>query len=160
MTPYTKEELIEELGIHFENLYHLPPLATRIYAILILNGNDGLTFEELMDLTEASKSSVSTSIKLLLQTNKIEYFTKAGDRKRYFKKKKDHLKLRLSNYMEIIDREIGLFQKTSGFMKATDIKTYEDNLCYTSIYIDHLHQIKITLEETLHKLENVSTNKP
>ncbi|MEX2350291.1 MAG: transcriptional regulator [Flavobacteriaceae bacterium] len=158
MTTHNKEELIEELGVHFENLYHLPPLATRIYAILILNGNDGLTFEELMGLTEASKSSVSTSINLLLQTSKIEYYTKPGDRKRYFKKKKDHLKLRLSNYTTIIDKEIGLFQKTSEFMKATDLKAYKDNLCYTSIYIDHLHQVRKTLEETLQKLEKVSIN--
>jgi len=153
MVTANKEELVEELGLHFETLYHLPPLAARIYAILILNGYSGLTFKELMTLTEGSKSSVSTSINLLIQTDKVEYFTKAGDRKRYFKNKKNHLKLRLSNYLTLIETEIGLFQKTSGFLKAADPKTYKDNLCYTSIYIDHLKDSKKILKSTLDKLE-------
>jgi DNA-binding transcriptional regulator GbsR (MarR family) len=156
MVTASKEELIEELGMHFESLYHLPPLASRIYAILILNGYDGMTFDKIMEQTDASKSSVSTSINLLMQTNKIEYFTKAGDRKRYFKNRKNHLKLRLGNYKDLIEKEIALFGKTSAYMKAFDLKTYKDNLCYTSIYIDHLKESKKILEATLGKLENAS----
>lgn len=156
MVTASKEELIEELGIHFEGLYHLPPLASRIYSILILNGYEGMTFEQLMEKTEASKSSVSTSINLLIQTNKVEYFTKAGDRKRYFRNRKNHLKLRLGNYKTLIDREIELFGKTSDFLKAFNNKTYKENLCYTSIYIDHLKESKKILEATLDKLEGAS----
>lgn len=156
MVTASKEELIEELGIHFEGLYHLPPLASRIYSILILNGYDGMTFEQLMVQTEASKSSVSTSINLLMQTNKVEYFTKSGDRKRYFRNRKNHLKLRLGNYKNLIEREIDLFGKTSAYLKAHNNKTYQDNLCYTSIYIDHLKESKKILEATLDKLENAS----
>ena len=156
MVTASTEELIEEMGVHFESLYHLPPLASRIYAILILNGNGGMTFEQLMEQTEASKSSVSTSINLLLQTDKVDYFTKAGDRKRYFRNKKNHLKLRLSNYKTIIEKEIELFGKTSAYMKAFDLKSYKENLCYTTIYLDHLKESKKILEATLEKLENAS----
>lgn len=156
ITTLSKEELIEELGVHFENLYHLPPLATRIYAILILNGSKGLTFVSLIELTEASKSSVSTSINLLMQTDKIEYFTKPGDRRRYFKKKSNHLKLRLTNYMNIIEKEVELFEKTAAYMQAHDLTSYNENLCCTSIYIDHLKNSKQLLETTIQKLENAS----
>jgi HTH-type transcriptional regulator, glycine betaine synthesis regulator len=156
MVTASKEELIEELGVHFESLYHLPPLACRIYSILILNGYGGMTFEELIEQTEASKSSVSTSINLLMQTDKVDYFTKPGDRKRYFRNRKNHLKLRLSNYKSLIEREIDLFGKTSAYLKAFDLKTYKENLCYTSIYIDHLKESKKILEVTLDKLENAS----
>jgi len=156
MVTASKEELIEELGMHFEGLYHLPPLASRIYSILILNGYGGMTFDQLMEQTEASKSSVSTSINLLMQTDKVDYFTKAGDRKRYFKNKKNHLKLRLGNYKTLIENEIELFGKTSAYLKAYDLKTYKENLCYTTIYIDHLKESKKILEATLDKLENAS----
>lgn len=156
MVTARKEELIEELGIHFEGLYHLPPLASRIYSILILNGYDGMTFEQLMEQTEASKSSVSTSINLLMRANKVEYFTKSGDRKRYFRNRKNHLKLRLGNYKSLIEREIDLFGKTSAYLKMFNNKTYQENLCYTSIYIDHLKESKKILEATLDKLENAS----
>jgi len=156
MVTASKEELIEDLGVHFEGLYHLPPLACRIYSILILNGYDGMTFDQLMGQTEASKSSVSTSINLLIQTDKVDYFTKAGDRKRYFRNRKNHLKLRLGNYKNLIEREIELFGKTSAYLKAFNLKTYKENLCYTTIYIDHLKESKKILEATLDKLENAS----
>lgn len=151
-----KEELIESLGIHFENLYHLPPLATRLYALLILTGKDGLTFEELIEATEASKSSVSTSITLLLQTEKIEYFTKAGDRKRYFRKKTNYLKTRLSNYLDQINKELKLFESTCMYMSERNVKSYEEHQKITNIYKTYLESTKAIMENTLKELEYVS----
>lgn len=78
-----KTALIEELGVHLEN-DNLPPVAARIFATLILNGNKGVTFDQLVCDLKAGKSTVSSHLEHLQLTNKIKYFTKAGDRKRYF----------------------------------------------------------------------------
>jgi len=64
--------------------------------------------------------------------------------------------LRLGNYKTLIENEIELFGKTSAYLQAFDLKTYKENLCYTSIYIDHLKESKKVLEATLDKLENAS----
>ena len=80
----TKEEIIETLGLHLEKEYNLPPLAARIYAILILTDEDGITFEDCLEKRGASKSSTSTSLNLLQNMGLITYFTKPGDRRRYF----------------------------------------------------------------------------
>ena len=80
-----KKQLIEDMGIHFESQYSIPPLAARIYAGLILSEEDGTTFEDCQIKRQASKSSISTSLNLLLKIGMITYFTKSGDRKRYFK---------------------------------------------------------------------------
>jgi DNA-binding transcriptional regulator GbsR (MarR family) len=156
LATYTKEELIEELGIHFENLYHLPPLATRIHAALILNGDKGFTFDEIIGFTDASKSSVSTSLNLLLKTDKIEYFTKSGDRKRYFRKKRDYLKARLNNYKALIDKEISIFEKTLVFLQESEPEAYKNHLCFTTVYTNYLKDSKQLLESTLLQLENVT----
>jgi hypothetical protein len=42
------------LGVHFEKLYNIPPLAARIIGILIIDGcKSGLTFDTLKRLVQA-----------------------------------------------------------------------------------------------------------
>lgn len=78
-----KKNLIEELGVHLER-DNLAPLAARIMATLILSGKKGVTFDELVCNLQAGKSTVSTHLDHLQNTNRVKYFTKPGDRKRYF----------------------------------------------------------------------------
>ena len=78
-----RKNLIEELGVHLEG-DHLAPLAARILATLILSGKKGVTFEELVKELNAGKSTVSTHLDHLQNTNRVTYFTKTGERKRYF----------------------------------------------------------------------------
>ena len=79
-----KSELIEKLGVHFENSFQLAPVAARILSHVILNGKAGATFEDLVTNLCASKSTISTHLNHLQDLKKIEYFTKPGDRKKYF----------------------------------------------------------------------------
>ncbi|MCM4160175.1 transcriptional regulator [Antarcticibacterium flavum] len=78
-----KMELIEQMGVLFEK-ENLAPLAARIFATVILTGKQGITFDELVNDLNTSKSTVSTHLEYLQATNRVQYFTKTGDRKRYF----------------------------------------------------------------------------
>ncbi len=151
-----REELIETLGMHFESLYQMPPLATRMYAMLILTSSEGQTFEELMQATGASKSSVSTNLNLLVRTQKIEYFTKPGDRKRYFKKNTNYLKDRLSGHSQQVNKELKLFEMTCTFMKQHCEVSYEENKKFTAIYKDFLQNMKQLMDTTITKLETIN----
>lgn len=79
-----KKELIEKLGVNFEKLNKLAPVAARIFATLILSEKKGITFEEFVEELNASKSTVSTNLEHLQSLNKVSYITRPGDRKRYF----------------------------------------------------------------------------
>jgi DNA-binding transcriptional regulator GbsR (MarR family) len=79
-----KKELVEKLGVNFEKLNKLAPIAARIFATLILSEKKGITFEELVEELNASKSTVSTNLEHLQSLNKVSYITRPGDRKRYF----------------------------------------------------------------------------
>ena len=111
-----KKELIEALGMHFENLYKMPPLATRIYAMLILT----------------------------------------GDRKRHFRKNANYLKNRLVNYTQQANKELKLFELTCAFMKQNHQASYIKNEKLTTIYRDYLKAIKLLMETTINKLDEIN----
>ena len=79
-----KCELVEKLGIHFERKKQMAPLAARIFSYVILTGKQGTTFEDLVSNLCASKSTISTHLNHLQDLKKLTYFTKIGDRKKYF----------------------------------------------------------------------------
>src|ERR1039457_1717695 len=96
-----QKELIERIGIFFEH-QGLPPAVARICGLLLISDRLELTFEEIYTTLNISKSAASNAINLLLNTHKVEYITKPGDRKRYFK-------------MSIDQWEDLLMQKFQGF---------------------------------------------
>src|SRR5690625_2863635 len=79
-----KKEAVESIGLHIEKRTQIAPLAARIQALLILCSDKGKTFDEIVEFTQASKSSVSSNLNLLLQMQSAEYYTVPGDRKRHF----------------------------------------------------------------------------
>lgn len=77
-------ELIEKLGVVYEK-GGMQPAVSRILALLTVSDKVELTFDEIQQTLGISKSSASVAINLLLTANRLEYITKAGDRKRYFR---------------------------------------------------------------------------
>jgi len=153
-----KNELIELFGIHFENLYSISPLGGRILATLIIDGcKSGLTFETLVEKMQASKSSVSTNLNLLLKTGKIEYFTITGDRKKYFKAAP--LSQRLKNYLTIVDGEKMLIDKLMDYRKKNISSVQEEinfhNMC---AYKEHVLQVEQLLLTTINKFKSIENN--
>ncbi len=79
-----KQNLVEKLGVVMEQKENLAPVASRILSYIILTGKQGTTFEDLTTDLCASKSTISTHLNHLQHLKKIIYFTKSGDRKKYF----------------------------------------------------------------------------
>jgi DNA-binding transcriptional regulator GbsR (MarR family) len=90
--------LIEKLGVVYEHEgFH--PASARIHALLLIADRNELTFDEIKDALNISKSATSTALNLLLTTKRVEYFTNPGERKRYFRATianwKNHMKEKL-----------------------------------------------------------------
>lgn len=147
-----KQKLIEEVGLHFEKTQNMAPLAARIYAIMILSPNDGHTFEEIMMITDASKSSVSTQLNLLMQTKKVDYFTKPGDRKRYFKASRAYLKNTLKEYLENISEEINMVEKIINFNSTYNTEKFERDGHIPKMFREYLIAQKENLETTIQRV--------
>jgi DNA-binding transcriptional regulator GbsR (MarR family) len=80
----TQRNLIEKLGVFHEKT-GMPPTESRVLSLLLVSDEIELTFDEIRETLQVSKSAISNALNTLMLTNKIEYITKSGDRKRYFR---------------------------------------------------------------------------
>ena len=79
-------------------------LAGRIIGLLSFLDQEEFTFEEIVERLKISKSSVSTTINHLMESDKIEYITYPGDRKRYFRIKVNTPKTFIQALRQYVDR--------------------------------------------------------
>jgi DNA-binding transcriptional regulator GbsR (MarR family) len=78
-----QKAIVEKFGVFFEK-HGLSPAQARVVGLLMICDRAELTFEEICQTLQLSKSAVSTALNSLLMMGRIEYYTKPGDRKRYF----------------------------------------------------------------------------
>ena len=127
-----KCELVERLGIHFEKKQQLAPVAARILSYVILTGKQGTTFEDLVLNLCASKSTISTHLNHLQDLKKITYFTKTGDRKKYFILDHDTMIRDIGNLVEAWKAEQQLHEEIMDFKKEANKNLSDENKfdCY------------------------------
>lgn len=152
-----KQRLIEELGVHFEAEYSLPPLAARIFANLVVTEELGLTFDDCQMKRGASKSSISTSLNLLLQLGMITYFTKSGDRRRYFKisDKSTFFIKKLEQALKKAANESKMIQKVAEYDKQYNNEKYLSNKAKMETYLNCLDKNEATNKETIEALKKL-----
>ncbi|MDO6435954.1 hypothetical protein Q4534_00990 [Cyclobacterium sp. 1_MG-2023] len=81
-----QQQVIERIGVFFETKGNQPILG-RIIGLLMVADDAEATFEDIQKCLFVSKSAVSQALTLLQSQNKVEYITKPGERKRYFRLK-------------------------------------------------------------------------
>ena len=148
-----REELIEMFGRHFENVHHLPPLGSRIFATLILDScTRKTTFEDLVEHTGASKSSVSTNLSMLVKLGKINYYTLPGDRKKYYKP--SPFSERFDNYMKMIAFEKEIMERMLAYREKTATGPEERfELKKAQAYQEHILQMEALIVNTINKFK-------
>ena len=78
-----RSAFVEESGIFFENL-GMTRMAGRIIGYLMVTDKEMVSFDELTQVLKASKSSISTSVKLCVNVHFVKPVTIPGERKTYF----------------------------------------------------------------------------
>lgn len=78
------KRFVEEVGIFFEEM-SLPRMAGRILGWLFISDPPHQSIDELAQALMASKGSISTATRLLIQFNLIERFSLPGIRHNYFR---------------------------------------------------------------------------
>ncbi|WP_339887123.1 MarR family transcriptional regulator [uncultured Flavobacterium sp.] len=86
-----QKELIESFGVLQEQM-GLTPAAARVNSLLTIADENEITFDEIRETLNLSKSATSNALNVLLTMENIGYKTKSGDRKRYFFSKLDQWK--------------------------------------------------------------------
>lgn len=79
-----QKELVETIGLRAER-EGMQPVTSRVMALLMVMDREEYTFDEIVAELKISKSSASMALKTLQIREIIEYTTRPGDRKRYFR---------------------------------------------------------------------------
>src|SRR5690349_20114474 len=106
----SKLKLIEELGVLHEQS-GMQPAAARIISLLLVSDQTELTFEEIYETLNLSKSATSNAINFLLSTGRAEYVTHPGERRRYFRCKLQSMKEGVQKSLAGIDAYSAAFKK-------------------------------------------------
>ncbi|WP_162425737.1 GbsR/MarR family transcriptional regulator [Pontibacter pudoricolor] len=129
-------ELIEEFGVYQENNGFQPAVA-RVMGILLVSDKPELTFEEISETLNISKSATSNALNMLLNTGHIEYTTFSGDRKRYFRIKSSNWRDTFNKKMEDLG-ELNHILKRVLDVRKRDNPVYDEKLQNFISFLDYL----------------------
>lgn len=154
--------LIEEQGVLFEKNYSLSPVAARVLSVLAINGSKGVTFDFLIEIVAASKATISSSLKTLSDRKMVSYFTKPGDRKRYFIINKTFFISLLEEEAEKSRRSLAMHEKINEFKKQSntlleDDEKFEIPNPEPSLYARFLHGMINNLDSFIKDLKGYHT---
>lgn len=143
------EKIFQDAVKFYGTVFNLPPLASKIYAYLLFDYEKvGITFDEFVEVLCASKSSVSTSISLLLNAQLIIDHNKMDERKRYFFINDEYKKIRFEKIVQKMKDELKLLDDLNNFKKNQDNEYNERIEAYKALLYKNIENI----QESLNKL--------
>lgn len=149
-----KQQLIEEIGVRLESRLRIAPLAARVYALLTLSSSEGLTFEQIREIIGSSKSSISVNLNVLTQLQLIKYYTKSGDRKRYFRIAKNFQLTALEAHQKSLKDEIALVEKINNYNKTYYPEKFQNQKSVGSLTQDYLKKMQALVGSTIEKIRD------
>lgn len=153
-----KQALVEKLGVLIENKDQMAPVAARILSYIILTGKRGTTFEDLVNVLCASKSTISTHLNYLQDLKKIVYFTKAGDRKKYFVMNGDNITQNIDAMIETWSSQKQLHVEIMEYKKTMNEKNPDEaskfDLDFHENYIQFLDEATKSILQLKAKITN------
>lgn len=143
------EKIFQDAVKFYGTIFNIPPLASKIYAYLLFDYEKvGITFDEFVEVLSASKSSVSTSISLLLNAQLIIDHNKMDERKRYFFTNDEYKKIRFEKIVQKMKDELKLLDDLNRFKKVQDEDYNEKIEAYKAL----LNKNILNIQESLNKL--------
>lgn len=139
-----QKDLVEEIGRYFDK-EGFQPIAGRMLGLLMVMDKEQFTFEEITEELQISKSSASITLKNLEIRGDIEYVTLPGDRKRYFRLKKQNV----LSVIEDVENKLGCFKHLVGEIvklkadrNAINTKFLEQLLDVMAFFLDKINSSK------------------
>lgn len=147
LTFSVEPSIYQDLVSFYGEVFHLPPLAAKINSLLIFDfERKGISFEELVDYYKASKSSVSTSLQLLLEHRLIAE-KESASRKRYFVTNDRFIRIRFEEIVRRLQIELTLIDRLSDFRGEQDGASQQKLLIYRELLTNNLNNIENSLRQ-------------
>jgi DNA-binding transcriptional regulator GbsR (MarR family) len=128
-----------------------------------LNGKCGTTFDDLVTNLCASKSTISTHLNHLVDLKQLEYFTKQGDRKKYYIVSACHILTHMEKMVVNWSSEKALHKEMKSYKKKANELIVEDtekfSLEFHNYYITFLDEVTKSVLKLKEKIEQIQYNK-
>lgn len=128
---FEEKHFIEDVGLLFEESGH-PRMAGRILGCLLISDQPQLSSTELSEILQASKGSLSTMTRFLLQMGLIGRVGLPGHRRDYFQIKSDaltqlvrHVVFELSALRQLAERGLELMEGQDSELKQRLQEAYD-----------------------------------
>jgi len=138
-------ELIEEVANVNERL-GIQPAMSKILGLLAVSDETELTFDQIKDTLELSKSAVSQALNQLLISKKLSYKTKIGDRKRYFHIRVADWDTHILEQFEGVSSLINIYKKVIA-NRSPDTVEFNKNLAKMTDFLSLVHNQVIALHQ-------------
>ncbi|UBF28761.1 MarR family transcriptional regulator [Kovacikia minuta CCNUW1] len=119
-TQLEQKSFVEEAGLLFETV-GLPRMAGRIFGWLLISNPAHQSPTELAEILQASKGSISTMTRLLLQIGLIERISLPGQRRDYFRIKPNawseltkQRMVQITAFRQLAEQGLNLMQSTGS----------------------------------------------
>ncbi|WP_312075982.1 transcriptional regulator [Chryseobacterium sp.] len=146
------DKIFQEAVRFYAAVFSLPPLASKIYAYLLFDFQKvGITFDEFVEVFGASKSSVSTSLVILLNAELIVDHNKIDERKRFFYINDEYKRIRFEKIVQKMQDELKLLDDLDVFNRKQN-QNYEEYNERVIAYKDLLNKNISNIQESLNKL--------
>ena len=133
-----QKSLIEKMGV-FHEKNGMPPTEARIIALLLVSDRIELSFDEIRDYLQISKSAASNALNNLMNSHKIEYITKYGDRKRYFRSNLPNWKTQASESLQKL-LSVNAIMREILNIRTVETPDFNKDLAEVIDFIDFLQQ--------------------
>ncbi|UCD24807.1 MAG: MarR family transcriptional regulator, partial [Gemmatimonadota bacterium] len=136
------ERLIEQMGLQWE-AEGRPRIAGRLFALMLLEDRD-FTLEELAELLQVSRGSMSTNTRLLEAHGVIERVAKSGDRRVYYRLTADPYRAMIESHLKRMERTREVIAHAR---KELAVETKKKHLRLAEV--ERFHKFAITAINTL-----------
>lgn len=145
-------DFFTEVSEHFSEYYRLPPLTAKIYTLLIFNNNkEGLSFEDIQNHFQSSKSSASTSISTLLEFDFIEQIRRANERKRYFRINRNYFLTRLTRVEKMLSKDKLINDRLKEYLGDKSKCVFEEET--HNLFLELVEKNIVSIQETIQKIK-------
>lgn len=152
------QSLLQKFSAHYVNVLGYPPNVSWVCAYMLFDFNsDGVTFEELVQFCEASKSTISGALKFLEEKEHIRHFYKEDDRKRYFVINDQYFINRYNDIRSNLINEKNLFIYLNKYKHSIGIQNPDLDEKFDSI-IDIMNRNADSLNEAINLLTKFKKN--
>ena len=137
-----KRHFLEEVGMLFDQL-GMTRMSGRAFAYLIVCDRDHASFDQIREALQASKGSISPTMKQLVQTGLVESVSLPGDRKTYFRISEMEIGKMLEARMQLMNE----FSDT--LIKGKKMKERSDHV---TNWLDETAAFYNWMEEKMHEI--------